>query len=317
MKNMQIKLSVILLLTLFLVTASLTGAEVTKQILADSTLVHTPFALDIYIAKNPDQKVIPAEAPEWVKTLKVNGISEIVSDSTVIFTYSLASYAPPLCSIPAFTFFVVAKDSLSSSKTDTLTSEAMSIIVTSQFVNDTVAPERAGLGDPMKAGKFPLGKMMGIIGISLLVLIAVVLIIAWIRSAIMKRQNRTFWGEPIKVTPPYEEAIEALNLFDVESKVESEDLKLGTFELSNILKRYIGRRFQCQVHESTSSEFRKWIRESDLTREQKNQLEAFIAETDPVKFANMAPSHSAMEKMYSLVKAFVMETRPVTEEEEK
>ncbi len=180
-----------------------------------------------------------------------------------------------------------------------------------------MAPERAGLGDPMKAGEFPLGKVMGIIGISLLVLIAIVLIVAWIRSMIMKRQNRTFWGEPIKITPPYEEALEALNLFDVDNKVESEDLKLGTFELSNILKRYIGRRYECQVHESTSSEFKKWISNSDLTREQKNSLEAFIAETDPVKFANMAPSRSAMEKMYSLVKEFVMDTRPAIEEEEK
>ncbi len=303
---------------MFFMLIPLSAAEITGISSPESTTVHSPFALDIVVSKSPAQKVIPDESIEWYKALKVNSISETVGDTTVTVTYSLAAYAPPLCSIPSFKLFVVPTDSSDTTGTDTLESEAMAIKVISQFVNDSNPSVSAGLGDPMKAGKFPVEQVYKLLGIIIVSVIALLLIIALIRHIIMKRQNRTFWGEPaVPAIPPYEEAVAALTAFVKHDYFESGELKNATFELSEILKRYVGRRFECAVQESTSSEFRSWIAVSPLNREQCNMLERFISETEPVKFANITPASSVVTAIFDDIKAFVEETRPVTEEKEE
>lgn len=300
-----------------LVLIPLNAAEIVSQHLPDSTNVHSPFALDLVISKAPTQKIIPDESIEWHKTLKVNGITETVTDSQVTLSYSLAAYAPPACSIPAFTFYVVPLDSADTTGTDTLASEPMALKVISQFTMESDSMVSAGFGDPMKAGKFPVEMVLYILGGILLILIALVITVSVIRHFIMKRQNKTFWGAPaVPKIPPYEEAVAALKHFVDEQYIESGELKTATFELSEILKRYIGRRFECHVQESTSSEFRKWISTSGLEREKCNMLERFISETDPVKFANITPTATVVTSLFSDVESFVEDTRPEESEKE-
>lgn len=310
----RVKLATILSL---LIMIPLAAAEIVSQHLPDSTNVHSPFALDLVISKAPTQKIIPDESIEWYKTLKVNGITETVTDSQVTLSYSLAAYAPPACSIPAFTFYVVLLDSTDTTGTDTLASEPMVLKVISQFSVESDSMVSAGFGDPMKAGKFPIEMVFYILGGIVLLLIALVITYSVIRHFYMKRQNKTFWGAPaVPQIPPYDEAVAALKRFVDAKYIELGELKTATFELSEILKRYIGRRFECHVQESTSSEFRKWISSSGLEREMCNMLERFISETDPVKFANITPAASVVTSLYDDVEKFVEDTRPEESEKE-
>jgi len=210
------------------------------------------------------------------------------------------------CTIPAMNIYVVP--AISGGKSDTLKT-AQKIVVVASAITDTGKVSSAEFGDPMEAGKFPIKKVLGFLGMVLLAAAVLVGIIVLILKLTQHRKNKLYWG--MQQIPPYDEAMEALALIEEKKLIETGELRKVVFLLSEILKRYIGRRYECEVQESTSSEFRKWISRAPLEREQKNVLERFIAETDPMKFANIMPSLSAVGSLLNDVKSFVIDTKPV------
>lgn len=305
----------LVLLLLICTTLPIFSAEIVSQKNPDTASVNSPFTLELTIKKSADEKLIPADSAGFIKTTSINAIEMKPAGSNVTVIYHLAAYAPPVCSLPAFSVYSVPNGA--GGKTDTLKTTPCVVKIKS-IITDTGKVVSAEFGVPMDAGKFPIKKVLGFVLVVLLAAVILLGIIALIRWYIMKRKNKNFWGQELNPQlPPYDEAMLALAKIESDKMLEIGQLKEAVFLLSEILKRYIGRRFECHVQESTSSEFRKWIAGSPLSREQKNLLERFIAETEPMKFANIMPGLSEVGSLFNDVKSFVIDTKPTEVAEDK
>jgi hypothetical protein len=308
----------LLLTTLLLSISLLEASEIVGYELPDSTAVNAPFTLKYTISKSSSQRVILEKPKKWYGALKVDSLGENGDDTTTALLIHLTAFASPVTKIPTFKVLVLPVDSTDTTAIDTITTDSLSIIVTSQFTVSTDSIVSANFSDPMRAGKFPIGRVLLTIGGLILLLVLIALLVYWIRSAIMRRQNRDFWGNKIPEVPPYDEAISALQRVKESTLSEDNELRGAVFSLSEILKRYIGRRYSCNIQESTSTEFQRWIRKNrTFTLEQKNVLEKFISETEPIKFANLVPKESDIERFVEDILMFVEETKPEEEKEER
>ncbi|MBF0432133.1 MAG: DUF4381 family protein [Fibrobacteria bacterium] len=117
--------------------------------------------------------------------------------------------------------------------------------------------------------------------------------------------------------PPYEEAREALSLLRRQDLVAQGKQKSYCFALSEILRRYITRRFGIEALESTTEEFLEKIEPAAFTRAQKDSMKLFCESTDPVKFANFSLSAEEANTVFSQVNTIVEQTKPRIEVEQK
>jgi hypothetical protein len=89
------------------------------------------------------------------------------------------------------------------------------------------------------------------------------------------------------------------------------------FELSEIFKRYIERRFETNASEFTTEEMVAWAGASNLDKKLKASLEWFFRTTDPVKFARIIPDGSTVNRFSDEVTQFLQSTRPLQQPSEK
>jgi len=85
-------------------------------------------------------------------------------------------------------------------------------------------------------------------------------------------------------------------------------------ELSDIVRHYVEDRYGLRAPESTTEEFLRDARRSGvLAPPQQSALEAFLAESDKVKFARHTPGPDACRQALETARHFVADTRPVDE----
>jgi len=104
--------------------------------------------------------------------------------------------------------------------------------------------------------------------------------------------------------------MEALRLLDEKQYLAKGMLREHVFGLSDILKRYIERRFEVHAAEYTTEEMLGWIMTSPLELPEKKNAEWFFIETDPVKFAKMHPDNDTLHRFGHEVRQFLEQTRP-------
>ena len=85
------------------------------------------------------------------------------------------------------------------------------------------------------------------------------------------------------------------------------------FELSDIFKRYIERRFEINAAEFTTEEMLDWTKRSALEPPERKIAEWFFSTADPVKFAKWLPDSDTLYRFGKDVRQFVEQTRPRTE----
>ncbi len=90
--------------------------------------------------------------------------------------------------------------------------------------------------------------------------------------------------------PAYEEAYQALCRLRDSGLLEQQKVKLYYIELSEIIRRYLERRFQIQAMEMTSAQIRGELARIDLDEETTRLFDGFLQECDLVKFAKRVPS---------------------------
>jgi hypothetical protein len=114
--------------------------------------------------------------------------------------------------------------------------------------------------------------------------------------------------------PPFEEAIEGLAGLKDLSLIRQNRAREFCFGLSEILRRYVSRRFGVDALESTTSEFLGKARNLPVTAAQKQWLADFCDRTDVVKFANAMMLESDAGALLAATEAFVRQTRPREDE---
>jgi len=216
------------------------------------------------------------------------------------FNYILTTYSTERCTIPSLPFLQTA-----SGKTDTLHSEAIPmnvVLVPPPSARDTAAiRDIKGLE---KVGTPSLLWLWLLLSAGALAAFAAVL-----RRFIKKKTSPTQAPAPPK--PPYEEAIEALRLLDAKQYLVKGMIREYVFELSDIIKRYIERRFGTNAAEFTTEEMLDWIRVSPLDPAMRRALEWFFFTADPVKFAKWTPDSDTVSRFGTDMRSFVEQTRPV------
>lgn len=113
------------------------------------------------------------------------------------------------------------------------------------------------------------------------------------------------------VLPPYEEAMERLAALSPANLVRQNRARELCFELSEILRRYVSRRFGVEALESTTTEFLALVPKLPVKAELRQWLTPFCESTDAVKFASAPLLESEAEDLTARLKDFVRQTRPV------
>ncbi|MBP3299748.1 MAG: hypothetical protein J6L73_08755 [Muribaculaceae bacterium] len=116
--------------------------------------------------------------------------------------------------------------------------------------------------------------------------------------------------------PPYEEAVNALKrLKSKQLWQQGADDQYFT-ELTDILRRYISRRFGVAAPEMTSTQFLEEASSNEKLAPYRQDLKELLEIADFVKFANAKSLPDENERAYSVASRFVETTRPTREEED-
>ncbi len=117
--------------------------------------------------------------------------------------------------------------------------------------------------------------------------------------------------------PPFDVAIRRLNDLDSRDLPGKGKFKQFYIELTEIIRQYIDGRFEIPAAESTTFELKKILKHPEITREQTRVILDMLARADMIKFAKHEPNTDDLPKDFSMVKDFVVETKPreIVEEE--
>ncbi|MDR2727923.1 MAG: BatD family protein [Chitinispirillales bacterium] len=294
----------ILLLTLFFTSH---GQVISASALPDSVTVGDEISLRVTLQTPKRAKVIAPETEKGfgdfiVRDYKTETKSGSGYDTTV-YNYTVAIYKPQNCTIPSLSFLVNLNNDLGS---DTLYSQSIPINVISVLPQDGEDGEflMKDLKGQQVTGHHSVGWIFW------LLLIAVIGASAFYLFRRFTR-NKNNQAASVPQKPAYEEAIEALTLLEEKKLVLAGLIKEHVFELSEIFKRYISRRFGTNALEFTTDEMILWLESSRLAKELCFNAEWFFRASDPVKFARLIPDSQTLEKFDNEVRKFIEATKPM------
>lgn len=111
--------------------------------------------------------------------------------------------------------------------------------------------------------------------------------------------------------PPWEEALSALSELESSDLLETARVKLYYLRLSEIVKRYLERRFRIAAVDMTTYEIKQNMRKARFDSWLYERSRDFLESADLVKFAKYIPSSEEIENDFSSARYIVEETIPV------
>ncbi len=223
--------------------------------------------------------------------------TELQNYDSVSVQYIITSYIPENCTIPPLKFIVE-----DSSATDTLYTEYMPLEIISVIDSNDSTIDIKDLRSQQNAGNAPLWWLW------LIITALSVLVLTYLVFLIKRHLRKTEKLPPPK--PAYEEAIEALGILHGKRYLQQGLIREYVFELSEIFKRYIGRRFQVNAEEYTAEELIAWLGVSGLEMKIRHPVEWFFRTADLVKFAKFTPDDTTVERFGKEVMNFLELTKP-------
>jgi hypothetical protein len=215
---------------------------------------------------------------------------------SIAFSYVITTYVPERCTIPSLPYVVQ-----NGTTVDTLHSAATPLEFQSVITAETV--DIKDLKPQQIAGKAPQWWIWTLIGI-IIVCVAIIL---------FKRftGKKSAADSAIPLLPPYEEAIAAIHELERNKFLQRGLLREYVFNLSEILKRYVERRFSVNASEFTTEEMLAWLGISCIDEKLKKSIEWFFKTSDPVKFARQIPDETTLDRFMKETMDFLNATRPV------
>jgi len=278
------------------------AAELTTALTTSKFSVGDRIRFTVALTGVPKGAVVtpPATESDFGSAVKVKEWNlhktEQTGADSLLYDYIITTYIPEPCTIPVLSFIIVHDGT-----TDTLRTDPLPLSIVSVLPSDTV--DIIGLKSPLTAGKKPLWWLWVLIitgGIAV-VAIATILIVKHFRKP----------PPPPPPVPPYEEAIDALSVLGVKKYRERGLVREYVFELSDIFKRYIGRRYECNAMDFTTEELFAWSGAAALDKNLRSIIDWFFGTTDPVKFARLIPDSETVDRFDREVRQFLEATKPV------
>lgn len=164
-------------------------------------------------------------------------------------------------------------------------------------INNIKPPEQIGFN--------PALLWYAISGLILLALLAGLLLY-------LKKRRKKAIPEVFAAVSPDEAAFNAINALQ---DLMHTNGKQFYFQLSMILREYIGQRFSVGAQEMTTEELLPKIAEIELPRDLDLGVRNFVRASDPVKFAGRPPEIEIMQRHLEFVTDFVRKTTPASTDE--
>jgi hypothetical protein len=146
-----------------------------------------------------------------------------------------------------------------------------------------------------------------------LIILAIVIgtgILIFIGYRLAKRFRRI--REMIKpLPPPWEEALAAINRIPAEEWLTNNLIKRYYYTISEILKRYLERRFLFPAVEQTTTELIRTMKQNRIP--ERDGFGNFFASSDMIKYAKFVPPKGEMVGIIDSVKELINKTKPVEE----
>ncbi len=117
------------------------------------------------------------------------------------------------------------------------------------------------------------------------------------------------WLPPLP--PPDVEAEAALERLAAKDLIRKGEWKAFYTELSEVMKRYAGRRFEVPYLERTTSEVHSDLKPKKLSPSAVSELRAILEASDLVKFAKLMPEPAQAEESLELARSWIEKTRPL------
>ncbi|MDR3012302.1 MAG: BatD family protein [Chitinispirillales bacterium] len=230
-------------------------------------------------------------------------IDENDSTRDFLYRYTLTTFRPQTCTIPSLKFLIMNHPH----PPDTLFTDPIPIEIISVIPLDT--PDSGLVIRDLKAQQKTGGADLRFLWI-LAAIAALVLAYFLLRKYMKKKIEIT---AAARLKPPYEEALEAIVILKEKKYLEQGAVREYTFELSEIFKRYIGRRYDTIASELTSEEIIDWLKTSPIGVDIRLSAERFFRTSDQVKFAKWKPDQQTIDGFMKDVKAFLEATKPELE----
>ncbi|MEA3297710.1 MAG: hypothetical protein U9R56_07595 [candidate division Zixibacteria bacterium] len=173
-------------------------------------------------------------------------------------------------------------------------SESVPIKVNSLLENEGDSVDIRGLKDPYEFERDLTAYYIW--GSLILVVLVVAGMMLWRR---LKKKKGDM--SQVDLRPPWEIAFEKLAVLKEKKLIESGQFKLYYFELTEIIRYYLGRMYDVDAMEMTTEEFLERFSEIALPADLYNGSRTFFYHADLVKFAKYVPESSRTEEDYNLV----------------
>ena len=162
---------------------------------------------------------------------------------------------------------------------------------------------------------YTLAEILPWVGLGLLVLAAIVLLVIYLMK---RKKNQPLFGKkPKPLPPPDVEALDKLGELRNSRIWQSGKLKEYYTALTDIMKRYMERRFGFDAPEMTSDEILEELEKYDVNKEVTEKLKGMLMLADLVKFAKAQPTPLENDLSLDHCIDFVKETKPVVVEQEE
>ncbi|MDR0331179.1 MAG: hypothetical protein LBH93_05675 [Chitinispirillales bacterium] len=285
---------------------------ITAHVSPNSATVGDAILLNIALKIPKGAKIVPPETEKGFGDFTVlywSGDSAPAAGKegdSALYRYGIAAYKPQNCTIPPIPFLVgLVGGAGGGTLYDTLATPQIPIEIVS------VLPENApdsgfaikDLKAQQKTGKADIRSLW-------LLLIAAAAIAAYFLIEKYARKRVTITMPTVQLKPPYEEAIESIAALQQKKYLDRGAVREYAFELSDIFKRYIGRRYDTIAPELTTGEIVSWFEFSGISREMRACAERFLRSSDQVKFAKWKPDRQAIDKFMRDVIMFLEATKP-------
>jgi hypothetical protein len=300
---MHLKISFSAIALFIFIASSLCNATmIFSRVSQDSLAVGDRISLSVTVMSPRGSQVAPPPTENGfgkftVKEWTSDKVEKKNADS-LSFNYILTTYSPECCTIPALSFIQTVGNAI-----DTLHTQPVPIRLVlippsrsqdTALIRDIKALERVGAPSLLW-----LWLILGVI--------CVVIALSIIRHYWKKRIAP---AQIIPPKPPYEEAMELLRILEAKQYIAKGMIREYVFELSDIVKRYVGRRFAINAAEFTTGEMLEWIDISPLEALPRRNLGWFFSTTDPVKFAKWMPDTDTVRRFGADMLEFIQQTKP-------
>jgi len=288
-----------LLLTLLLLTQLPSGPSLSTKCSPKKLTVGDPFYVELKLTCSNSSKITGPLADslgsflildQQLKTKSRQGYNEN------LYRLKMAGFKAGEQALPRLFFLLSSGD-----RTDTLRSDSLKV-----KINSVLSPKMQDINDLKPEAKFP-NYWLWLIPALVLILAALVYL-----SLQLYKKLKKIREQALAPLPPWEEALKALDNLPKDEWLAKGFVSKYYYALSEILKRYIERRFEFNAVEQTTTEIvlNLKIYKTPLRQE----FSDFLNRADLVKYAKAVPPDQETAQAMETVRDLITRTIPLPPE---